>query len=270
VTNLVVKLTLTPALIALISLVGRRWGPALSGWLVGLPFTSGPIALLLALDHGAHFAAVAAQGILAGGFSEVAYCLTYVWLARRRPWAAALPASVAAFLLVTVALQPLTPPVVPLFACVLAAFALGLRAFPPDREAHDERAMPARALVPRWEIPARMLLATALVLLLTGLASVLGPRLSGLLAPFPLYATILAVFTQHFAGPRAAARLLRGVVYGLFAFATFFFVLALLLERGSIVPAFLLASLSALLVQGATLRILQRGPGAKHLARGAS
>ncbi|HLI06681.1 MAG TPA: hypothetical protein VKV40_08945 [Ktedonobacteraceae bacterium] len=33
----VFKLLLTPLLIGLVSLAGRRWGPAVSGWIVGLP-----------------------------------------------------------------------------------------------------------------------------------------------------------------------------------------------------------------------------------------
>jgi hypothetical protein len=34
---LVIKLLLTPVLIALATLVGRRWGAALGGWLAGCP-----------------------------------------------------------------------------------------------------------------------------------------------------------------------------------------------------------------------------------------
>ncbi|HEX6121994.1 MAG TPA: hypothetical protein VFY89_02485, partial [Ktedonobacterales bacterium] len=64
------KLLLTPAFIGGASLAGRRWGVVVSGLLVGLPLTSGPIALFLALDHGASFATAAALGILAGGISE--------------------------------------------------------------------------------------------------------------------------------------------------------------------------------------------------------
>ena len=47
---LVIKLLLTPILIGMVSLAGRRWGPAISGWFVGLPLTSGPVMLFLALD----------------------------------------------------------------------------------------------------------------------------------------------------------------------------------------------------------------------------
>ena len=253
--NLVVKLTLTPTLIAVISLLGRRWGPDVSGWLVGLPFTSGPIALLLALDHGAAFAAAAAQGILAGGFSEIAYCLAYAWLARRWRWPATFAASAGIFLLVTFALRPITPPLLPLFACVLASFALGQILFPPDRTGQTPI---APAISPRWEIVARMVLATALVLVLTGLSTALGPWLSGLLTPFPVFGTILAIFTQRYAGAEATAKLLRGFAYGLFAFAAFFFTLAATLERASIPVAFLLACLAAVLVQGTTYSILRR------------
>jgi hypothetical protein len=252
--SLVLKVTLTPALIGLVSLAGRRWGPAVSGWLVGLPFTSGPVALLLALDHGTTFAAAAAQGILAGAISGAAFCLAYSWAALVWSWLLALPLGFAAFGAATVVLQPITPPLPALFAGVVAALLLTLRLLP------ARPAAKLMALTPRWEIAARMLFATGLVLLITGLAPTLGPHLSGLLAPFPIYATILAVFTQRFAGPTAAANLLRGVVYGIFAAATFFLVLAALLSQLGIAPTFLLACLAALLVQGATLRLLHGRP----------
>jgi hypothetical protein len=250
---LVLKVTLTPLLVLTVSLVGRRWGPAVSGWLVGLPFTSGPVVLLLALDHGAVFAAAAAQGLLAGAISEVAYCLAYSWLARRWGWPRTFLASCGVFAAATLALQRITPPLAPLIAGVLAALLLSLLAFPSDAAKHGET---KRVESPPWEIPARMLLATGLVVLLTGLATAIGPRLSGLLAPFPVYGTILAIFTQRFAGPTAAARLLRGLVLGMFAFVSFAFVLAALLVRLGIAPAFLIACLAALLVQGATYYVL--------------
>jgi hypothetical protein len=47
---LALKLVVTPALIAAATLVGRRFGPSISGWLVGLPFTSGPVSLFLTLE----------------------------------------------------------------------------------------------------------------------------------------------------------------------------------------------------------------------------
>ena len=60
--TLALELILTPALIGLASLTGRKWGPAVSGWLVGLPLTSAPITLFLALEQGTTFASRAAHG----------------------------------------------------------------------------------------------------------------------------------------------------------------------------------------------------------------
>src|SRR5262249_17539709 len=82
-TLLVLKLVATPILIVGATLAGRRWGGAVSGWLVGLPLTSGPVSLFLALQHGRHFAARAAVGSVAGVIGEAAFFLVWGFLARR-------------------------------------------------------------------------------------------------------------------------------------------------------------------------------------------
>src|SRR3989442_4342774 len=60
------NLVLTPLLIAAVTLAGRRWGPAVGGWLAGLPLTSRPVSVFLTLEQGPGFAARAAVGTLAG------------------------------------------------------------------------------------------------------------------------------------------------------------------------------------------------------------
>ncbi|HEY7350617.1 MAG TPA: hypothetical protein VH599_20070 [Ktedonobacterales bacterium] len=232
--SLVLKLILTPALIGAASLAGRRWGSTVSGWLVGLPLTSGPVAFFLALNHGAAFAAAAAVGTLTGTMSQAPFCLTYGWLARRSGWPLTLGIGYLAFAAATVALQNLAIPLVWLFLLVITALVLALCLMPRGAESTPKAAPPP----PRWDIPARMVVATAFVLLLTGLAPVLGARLTGLLAPFPLYASILAVFAHRLQGGASAVKVLRGLLFGLFAFAGFFLALALLIERVGIAPAF--------------------------------
>ena len=86
----------------------------------------------------------------------------------------------------------------------------------------------------RWDIPARILIGTSFILLLTGIAPFIGSRLTGLLTTIPLYVTILAIFAQRHQGPAAAAHVFRGLLYGMFAFTGFFITLSLLLERTSI------------------------------------
>ena len=63
---LLLKLILTPLLLGGVTLAGRKFGPTVSGWLVGLPLTSGPVSFFLALEQGTKFAARAARaGLLA-------------------------------------------------------------------------------------------------------------------------------------------------------------------------------------------------------------
>src|SRR6476620_7717455 len=94
---LALKLLLTPLLIGLTSLAGRRWGPAVSGWLVGLPLTSAPVTFLLALEHGPAFAALVALGTLAGTVSQILFAVVYAWLARRHGWPLAFAGGSVAF-----------------------------------------------------------------------------------------------------------------------------------------------------------------------------
>lgn len=68
---------------------------------------------------------------------------------------------------------------------------------------------------PPWDLPVRMLGATGLVLLITSIANVIGPGLSGLAATFPLLAMVLAVFAHQRQGTSAAQSVFRGLVLGL-------------------------------------------------------
>jgi hypothetical protein len=109
-----------------------------------------------------------------------------------------------------------------------------------------------------WDIPSRILIGTSFILLLTGSASFIGSRLTGLLTTIPLYVTILAIFAHRHQGPAAAAHVLRGLLYGMYAFAAFFLTLSLLLERAGIGISFVSAVMVALAIQGTSLWILRR------------
>ena len=249
---LVFKLLLTPLLVGLVSLAGRRWGPVVSGWLVGLPLTSGPVALFLALELGNSFASTAAQGTLTGIISLAAFCLTYSWLSFHLNWISSMLISWSIFFGVTFVLQYIIIPLPIAFIIVLCALVITLKLLP-NNTSHTVSVKPAR-----WDTPLRMIVATAFVLALTGFASLLGPRLSGLLAPFPIYATILAVFTHQVQGAPSARRLLRGLITGVFSFAVFFLIIAQFVVPLGILFAFSLATLSALLLHGTSLYLLRK------------
>ncbi len=251
--TLVLKLVLTPVLIAAASLAGRRWGQGVGGWLVGLPLTSGPVAFFLALDQGVGFAAAVAAGSLAGAIAEAVFCLAYGWSAARG-WVVALAAASIAFALVGLGLQRLDWPPLALAVAVFATLGLALWCLP------KRASVTAIPPPPRWDLPARMVITTMLVVGLTALAPTLGPRLSGLLATFPVYAAILTVFA-HRAGPAPAVQVLRGLLLGLFSFGAFFLVLGGSIERLGIAAGFGAATAAALVVQMGSLVFVVR-PGA--------
>ena len=248
---LLLKLILVPVLIGALSLAGRRWGPAVGGWLAGLPWTSGPVALFLALEQGTTFASNAAQGTLMGLVSVAAFCLAYSVTAGRRGWMASMLVGWASFLVVTSALNGFTVSLGGAFVGTLAVLAAVAVVLPEGGHAEVRRPSPW------WEIPLRMVAALAIVLLITGTAASLGPRLSGLLSPFPVYATVLAAFTHQFEGAPAATRLLRGVMIGLFSFALFFAILAATLASWGVAVAFGVAILAAIVTHLMGLFVLR-------------
>ena len=243
---LALKLTVTPAVMIGATLAGRRWGNAVSGWLIGLPLTSGPLVLVLALEHGRPFAGRTAAGSLSGAIAEAAFCVGWTFggraplLVASLGFAAAAAAVHALPLVVLVVLVPVS----------LAAALYLLPPFPPPAE-------PVRT--PRWDLPARVVVAVLVIVALSAAATTIGARLTGLLAVYPAYSAILASFALRLEGRAAAVGLLRGLLVGLFSFAAFYSLLASLLPRAGTGAAFAAAIAAALMVQGVSLiRILRR------------
>lgn len=249
------KLVATPILIGLASLAGRKWGHAISGWIVAMPLTTGPIVFFLALSHGPAFAADTAAGILTGCFSLIAFTLAYAQLALRWHWLATLVAASLAFFMMTFLLRNVQLPLVVLWLGVLVLLLLAVRLLPDPQTVSDS----TQQLPAAWDIPLRMVVATAFVFVITSLAPAVGPHLAGLLAPFPLFTATLVAFAQHQGGAAAAISVLRGLLIGLLSFASFMFTLALLLVPIGILAAFALAVSVVFIVQGLGLRRLRAG-----------
>lgn len=249
---LLLKLVLTPAFIGGASLGARRWGPALGGWIIALPLTSGPVALFLVLDRGAAFGAAAAEASLAGCVAITAYGLAYARSAGRLGWPAAVGVALACWLLAALAVQPaLRWPVWALFA--LAALAIGVAL--PLMPAGAARA-PAAAWG-RWDVPLRMAVATAVVLAVTAAAPVLGAGASGLLAMLPVMGTVLAVFAHRAGGAPDGVAVQRGILSGLLGTAAFLAVVAGSVASAGVAASFGLALAAVVAVQSAALLALR-------------
>jgi hypothetical protein len=244
---LAVKFALTPFLIALATLAARRWGASVGGWLAGLPLTSGPVSVFLAFEQGRAFAAGAAVGTLLGLVSVAVFCWTYALASRKVSWIVSAPLALAAYAVVAWVLNGLSLSPWAATGLALGAITLSLGIVGSPQEEFS------KSPAPNWDLPLRMILATAIVLVLTGTAASMGAQLSGVLSPFPLFAGIMAIFTHRIAGGCAAQRLLRGVLIGSFGFASFFVVVAYGLTRGGLVVTYSAATISAVIINIFTL-----------------
>ncbi len=243
-TLLAAKILLAPLCVVAVSLAGRRWGMAVAGVLGGLPVVAGPILLVETLVHGRDFGADAAAGTLLGLAALTAFVVVY---GRVAPSAGPVPSVLrgwSAFLLGVAVLSLAQPPPALSLVLVGAGFALGFRLLPSPISAPMAGAVP-----PWWDLPARALAALGLVLALTAVSGALGPHLSGLLAPFPIVTSVLAVFTHAHGGAGQVGVLLRNFLFGFYGFAAFCFTLAVTLPGLTIAAAFGLAVAVALAVQ---------------------
>src|SRR5262249_23628740 len=94
---LALKLTLVPSFLLIVSMSGKWWGPAIAGWLAGLPVVAGPILYLLVLQHGPSFGAQAATLSLAAILASEAFNFGYAWTCRVANWRVALAVALAAW-----------------------------------------------------------------------------------------------------------------------------------------------------------------------------
>lgn len=244
------KLIASPLLLLAATLAVRRWGESFGGFFVGLPLTSGPISLFLALEQGAPFARDASAGALTATAGQAAAVWVYCLLAARGGLLAIM-CSCLAFAVVAWPLQASGWPHLALFAMACLAIAGALRFSPqvaPDR----------RVTAPAWwDLPARIALMVLLVLGVTAAAPSLGPRVSGVLASFPFMGLILTVFAHHIAGAGAGQSVMRGMGAGLVGFAVFFGVLGQTLTRVPMPLAYGAALMAALGLQAWGLRRLR-------------
>lgn len=209
------KLTLVPCLIALVALLGKRYGTTVAGLLSGFPIIAAPIIYFLSLEQGASFALHTAQSSILGIGALAVFCASYARISQRWVWWQAYGLAVlcfggAAILLVQLSnhIPALLLALMVLGGCLLATPAL-------------DHALPALT-TQISEIVWRMLCAVGLVFAVTLLAQTLGTVASGILAAFPVAASVLAIFSQRYGSAQHAYQAMRAVLQGLLSLLSFF------------------------------------------------
>jgi hypothetical protein len=173
------------------------------------------------------------------------FAVVFAKAGHSRGWVVAVTAGTIACILCDAALSGLhAAPGIGLViaaASFAAALALGMRGLTTDHAGGSGR--------PTWDLPARAVATMVLVVAITGASSALGPHLTGILTPFPVATSVLAAFVLAHEGSPQATVLLRGFLRGEFGFATFCFLVAVLLRPLGTALGFTVAAAGAIMVQ---------------------
>jgi uncharacterized membrane protein (GlpM family) len=243
---LILKLTIVPLFIGLITLAGRKWGSSIAGLMGAFPVVAGPIIIFIALEQGSEFAALTSTSAISATACLLIFGLVYSWACIRLRWIYALLYSLIAWFILAFTLAMTTPSLDIALLIAISSLIMTPLLLPrtkptatPNTKLHD--------------LPWRMLVGALLTFSVTTLAGALGEVWSGILAVFPVIGLVLAVFTHNTLGPTHVTQVYRGMVKGLYSFAAFFLALTLLLPKTSI----LIAALSSVVVAIVTQVILQ-------------
>ncbi|OBW91998.1 hypothetical protein QS62_09585 [Gallibacterium salpingitidis] len=239
---LLLKLILTPTLLLLATLAGRKWGPTAGGLIVGLPLTSGPISYFLLLDHGIEFTQNAITGSLCTLTAQLLLAISYIKFAKYGAVIASIFA-ILTFILVASLLFYLSLSKSQLLIIGITLIIFSLVSIPLSNQNQ------IKISSPKWDIPLRLVVITMLVIFVTFIAKFIGPQASGILASFPFMALILGIFTHQISGYQSAQLVMRGLIKGLLGFGIFFYTLSLLLVEHNLYLSYLIATLLAIIVQ---------------------
>lgn len=229
-----------PTVVALVTVVSQKWGNSIGGILAGLPWVAGPIILFIALEQGLDFAVNSIPGVMVGIIGWSFFCVVYVLVGRRYNALVSVLAGYLAYTLVGVLLNPAIDylNVYQWFALSLLVLFLGLFFFPKVPVQHS---FSVKKL--KFEIPLRMIIITLFVITITFLAERLGPTWSGILTPFPVMTTVLAIFTHYTQGIYQVRKVYMGLFTGSLGFAFFLFLQAVLMPIYGITMAFVVGIL---------------------------
>lgn len=243
----ILKLTLVPIFIFLLSLASKRWGNFVAGSLSGLPIIAAPITVFIYLEQGQVFAFEAAQSTLLGVFSLGLFCFSYCWAAIKFNWITSLIISLLVYFLGAffVASLDIGPSIA--LVLVLVSILFFKKALPKatTKESPVE-VSPAQTV-------ARMIAAAILVATLTSLANTIGTQLTGVLTVFPVAASILAVFTHINYSKESLNFMLSGIIVGITSLATFYYSLLKVSESLSFSTSICISLIVAVCTQCAIL-----------------
>ncbi|QWG13099.1 hypothetical protein KMZ29_26090 [Bradyrhizobium sediminis] len=207
------RMAITAAFVVTASVITERSGPVIGALVATLPISAGPSYVFLALDHDADFIAEGALASLPINAATIFLGLTYVVLAQRR---SAL-VSCAVALAVWIALASVIRMFQWTLLAGLIANAVTFAICVPLLQGYRHVKMPL--ITRRWyDVPLRAGLVATLVATVVTTSGWVGPRISGIIALFPIvFTSLMLILHPRIGGPATAAVIANGA-WGLMGF----------------------------------------------------
>jgi len=222
---LALRMAVAAAFVITASMVTERSGPAIGALVATLPVSAGPSYIFLSIDHDAAFIGQSALASLPMNAATVLMCLVFVYLARHRGMVVSLAAGISVWFVFAALVRVFEWTLLGGILVNVAALAVCLPLVQRFRAAK----MPL--ITRRWfDIPLRAALVAMVVAAVVTLSNIVGPRVSGTIALFPVVFTSLILILQPRIGGPATAAVLANGQWGLIGFGAAIVVLHLAAE----------------------------------------
>ena len=195
------RMAITAAFVVSASVITERSGPVIGALVATLPISAGPSYVFLALDHDAAFIAEGALASLPINAATIFLGLTYVVLAQR--YSAIVSCGTA--VVVWIALASIIRSTQWTLASGLIVNAIAFAICVPLLRRFRHVKMPL--ITRRWyDIPLRAALVSTLVATVVTTSGWVGPKISGIIALFPIvFTSLMLILHPRIGGPPTAA-----------------------------------------------------------------
>jgi hypothetical protein len=199
--TLALRMAITAAFVVTASVITERSGPVIGALVATLPISAGPSYVFLALDHDSAFIAEGALASLPINAATIFLGLTYVVLAQRQNAAVSCLGAVAVWIALASAVRTIHWSLAGGLIANAVAFAICVPLLLRFRNVK----MPL--ITRRWyDIPLRALLVATLVATVVTLSGWVGPKVSGMIALFPVvFTSMMLILHPRIGGPPTAA-----------------------------------------------------------------
>src|SRR5580704_13839073 len=195
------RMAITAAFVVSASIITERSGPVIGALVATLPISAGPSYVFLALDHEAAFIAEGALASLPINAATIFLGLTYVLLAQRHSALFSWAGAAAVWIVLALAVRMLHWSLAGGLIANAVAFAICV----PLLRRYRNVKMPL--VTRRWyDIPLRAVLVATLVATVVTLSGWVGPKVSGIIALFPVvFSSMMLILHPRIGGPPTAA-----------------------------------------------------------------